>query len=118
MFESGWKDAEEVKKIILAIVLLLSSTGYSQTQFDNGNKLKQSCESGAISESYCLGYIIGVADSNVLSICAPGGPGGVTKGQFLSIVKKYFNDNPAQLHRDADVLVLDALKKAFPCPKK
>ncbi len=65
-----------------------------------------------------MGYTIGVADSNSFLICAPGGPGGVTQGQFTDIVKKYLNDNPAQLHRDADVLVLDALTQAFPCPKK
>jgi len=59
-----------------------------------------------------------VADANSFAICSPGGPRGVTKGQYQSIVKKYLNDNPAELHKDADVLVLSALQQAFPCPKK
>jgi hypothetical protein len=88
-------------------------------QFNTGNNLKSDCfrENGTFNSGFCMGYIIGVADNNSYKICAPGGQGGVTQGQFRDIVKKYLNDNPAQLHRDADILVLNALQQAFPCPE-
>ena len=91
---------------------------HAQLQFLTGNMLKQDCNSDVnFNRDFCFGYVIGVADSNALLICAPRNAG-VTQGQFRDIAKKYLNDNPALLHRDADGLVLDALKKAFPCPKK
>ncbi len=110
-----------MKLFLLSMLVLLPSmvTAQSGGNFQNGNKLKSHCMgANGFSDGFCMGYVIGVADSNSLIICSPGGPGGVTQGQYTDIVKKYLNENPAQLHRDADVLVLDALKKAFPCPKK
>ncbi len=110
-----------MKKLFLLLLLALPLLANSQSgNFQNGNKLKTLCEQkdSLFDKSYCMGYIIGVADSISVFICAPGGSGGVTQGQFTDIVKKYLNDNPAQLHKDADVLVLNALQQAFPCPKK
>ena len=120
MSEGGRKDAKEMRsKLFLLLLLALPLAANSQGgNFQNGNKLKTHCAKEGFSDGFCMGYIIGVADNNSFLICAPGGSGGVTQGQFTDIVKKYLNDNPALLHRDDDVLVLDALKQAFPCPKK
>jgi hypothetical protein len=120
VFEVGWKDAGKMKKLFLLLILALPLAANSQGgNFQNGNKLKTHCaKEGGFSDGFCMGYIIGVADNRSFYICAPGGSGGVTQGQFTDIVKKYLNDNPAQLHKDADVLVLDALTQAFPCPKQ
>jgi hypothetical protein len=121
VFEGRGKDAGEMKKLSLLLLLALPLVANSQGgNFQSGNKLKTHCaqKDSIFDSAFCMGYIIGVADNNSFLICAPGGSGGVTQGQFTDIVKKYLNDNPAQLHRDADVLVLDALKQAFPCPKK
>ena len=106
-----------MKSIVFLITLFFSFSTYAQTQFETGNKLKADCDKsdGSFSASYCFGYIIGAADANASSICTPSR---VTKGQVFDIVKKYLNDNPAQLHKDADVLVLNALQQAFPCPKQ
>lgn len=117
MSESRRKDAEAMKLIICFLISIFSSAIYAQVQFDSGNKLKENCESaqGTYRNALCMGYIIGVADANATSICSPLG---VTKGQYESIVKKYLNDNPALLHKDADILVMGALSLAFPCPRK
>jgi hypothetical protein len=109
-----------MKYIIILLLCFFSVATYAQTQFFTGNTLKERCddaESG-VNSSFCLGYIIGVADSLSINICAPGGSGGVTVGQFVSIVRKYLNENPESLHRPADVLAFNALTRAFPCPKK
>ena len=122
MFEGRGKDAsKEMKKLFLLLLLVLPLAANSQGgTFLNGNKLKTDCaqKDGFFDNGFCMGYIIGVADNRSFYICSPGGSGGVTAAQYTDIVKKYLNDNPAQLHRDADVLVLDALTQAFPCPKK
>lgn len=109
-----------MKKRLLLLLLALPLVAHSQGRnFETGNGLKADCTKGtAVGTSYCMGYIVGVADSNSYLICAPGGSRGVTVGQFVDIAMKYLNDNPAELHKDADVLVLNALQQAFPCPKK
>jgi hypothetical protein len=40
---------------------------------------------------------------------------GVTAGQAIRIVTKYLNAHPERLHRDAHILVVEALREAFPC---
>ena len=40
---------------------------------------------------------------------------GVTRRQMQSVVKKYFEANPAQLHLNASTLVINAFIEAFPC---
>jgi hypothetical protein len=106
-----------MKSVIFLFCVFFSVTAYAQGQFESGNQLKAHCDSphGSFGSIYCLGYIIGIADANSLRVCTPRG---ATKGQLESIVKKYFNDNPASLHADADVLVFVALNEAFPCQKK
>lgn len=86
--------------------------------FTDGNQLKAQCtnsESPA-NQGLCLGYVMGVTDVNLRDkICTPSG---VTIGQLQSITIKYLNDYPDRLHYSADSLVLDALRKAFPCKGK
>ena len=105
-----------MKKYLAVIFITISTASFAQVQFFTGNKLKAECNTDKfIGQGICMGYITGVADSQAIHICAPGG---VTLGQYESIVKKYLDENPAQLHKDADVLVLTALKHAFPCQKR
>jgi hypothetical protein len=109
-----------MKNFLIISSLVAASSAFSQVQFNRGNDLKQVCEQkdNLFSAGFCLGYVIGVSDSLDYQVCAPGGPGGVTQGQFRDIVVKYLSDNPSQLHLHADILVLTALRQAFPCQKK
>jgi Rap1a immunity proteins len=69
----------------------------------------------------CLGYIVGVSDQAMgdqASIHAKRNyclPAEVHSEQLVRVVKKYLEDNPAQLHYEAEVLTIRALTNAFPC---
>ena len=43
-------------------------------------------------------------------------PDGVTGEQLVRVVVQYMQTNPALLHNDFEMLVLGALRKAWPCP--
>ena len=61
------------------------------------------------------GYVIGVFDmaESVLGV-----PDGVTQQQVLAIVAKYLKRNPEQWNQRAAIVVLRALKTAFPRKKE
>jgi hypothetical protein len=64
----------------------------------------------------CDGYVIGVVTGAGLkagTYCL--GPA-VTNSQTFNIVLKFMKDNPAQTDRRTDLLIVDAMKAAFPCP--
>lgn len=109
-----------MKYIITLLFCFFSVATYAQGQFITGNTLKERCDNaeGSFFRGFCVGYIIGVSDSFSNNICAPGGSGGVTVGQFVSIVRKYLNENPEFLHDPADILAFNALTRAFPCIRK
>jgi Rap1a immunity proteins len=46
--------------------------------------------------------------------CLPDGTG---SEQAIRIVVKYLNSHPEKLHKDAHILVVEALREAFPCSK-
>lgn len=98
-------------------ILLLLSCGLANAQFMSGNQLKDHCNKAdnLVSAGLCMGYVEGVADANSFLFCTPPG---VTVGQIRDVVKKYLNDNPAQLHKPGDDLATEALRSAFPCAKR
>jgi len=73
--------------------------------------------------SYCLGFITGImtmtdevqtANPKYAKLpCYPDGT--MTAGQAARVVTKYLNSHPEKLHRDAHILVIEALREAFPC---
>jgi hypothetical protein len=65
---------------------------------------------------FCTGLISGVADSwDEFTFCLPTHS---TRGQYVRVVYKYLQEHPAELQERDSVLVLKALKAAWPCPKK
>jgi hypothetical protein len=75
----------------------------------------------AIKEGYCWGFITATRDfSRMVTNALPSDlkscvPEGVTNEQTLSVILKYFKENPQELHDDEQILILKALHKAFPC---
>jgi hypothetical protein len=78
------------------------------------------------SGSYCLGFVNGIMQMSLDEsvrvgskthaeslACSP--QEGITTGQAVRVVIKYLHDHPEQLHRDAHILVVEALRIAFPC---
>jgi hypothetical protein len=96
----------------------------------DGNELRELCRefdpktadyTAAYKIGQCRGIINGVVSAfndtvhffpPDLKFCTPHK---VTSGQYIQIVLKFLNENPAQLHRSETHLILDALRKTFPC---
>ncbi len=57
-------------------------------------------------------FIAGVYDSREMDFCTPER---TTLGQIAAVVSKYLNAHPEQWNQAAYLLVLLALKEAFPC---
>lgn len=72
----------------------------------------------------CMGFIQGIIDSDTIAHTDKNGhpvgrnlcvPTEASEGQLAKIVVKYGDDHPEQLHLPAAVIVLLAMKNAFPC---
>ena len=96
----------------------------AQAEYVSGAELLDRCLSPRSSaEATCLGYVAGVADSVVAyeaeadpvlkRLCIPAT---ATPAQLLDVVRKYLAANPEQHDSTAQMLVFNALLKAFPCP--
>ena len=73
----------------------------------------------AVNGSYCRGYVLGVVDA-LISISAATQttyciPNNADNDQFVRVVDKYLNDNPAKLNDAAGQAVAKAVIDAFPC---
>jgi hypothetical protein len=76
------------------------------------------------SQAVCFGYVSGMIDSyKILSavnpsirfICLP--RQGISTDQATRIIVKWLQEHPERLHETPRILVFDALRSAFPCPK-
>lgn len=118
-----------MKRMILAAVVAALWSGQAAAQADirhfvDGNKLLSDCTSTVQhSQSYCLGYIVGIADA-LAEASSNGGsfrgfrscsPGNRTQGQLLDVVVQWLQRNPQLRHYMASGLVAKALSDAFPC---
>lgn len=75
---------------------------------------------GRFDAAACLGYVAGYRDAVAMMqyatkqnlVCMPE-EGGLE--QAVRVIVKWLEDNPKQLHFHEGILVLDALRDAFPC---
>jgi hypothetical protein len=88
-----------------------------------GNELRNDAHKGGESFSFIHGFIEGtisgfglcaLASTNKNPFCFPKG---VTQGQTINVVLKYLDDHPEELHEPASILILKAVKTAWPCKK-
>ena len=120
-----------MKKAVLLLVAFLAFPVSAQAML-TGNDLLLECrrQESAGSRAYCLGLIVGAAQAaGLVRSIAPqpipgepdfstfGGciPDGVTFGQTRDIVVRFMEQNPAKRHEDFVFLVLEALRRAYPC---
>ena len=102
---------------IICAAAMISSITFSHANSEgkelNGNELKELCENPK-ERGLCVGYVNGVADSMIYEniFCVTSSS---THERFTRIVKDYLSEHPDKLHIHAGILVLDALKEAFPC---
>lgn len=117
-----------------ALVVILTGwfgvIGQAQAVFYDGNKLMEdykeykkastSSENQSIvwvSDGLFMGYVQGVSDALDSKICWPAGEEVKLKA-VCAIVGNYLEAHPEEWGKSGDVIVLKALKKAYPCIKK
>ncbi len=63
-----------------------------------------------------VGYVIGVFDALEIMnfFCLPAD---ATRGQVIDVVLQHLRGNPATRHKEAHLLVAEALNQSFPCKK-
>lgn len=109
-------------KRIAAFTLFSSTMSSLSCQAFTGNDLQQwgqningnaaaDWQSGSF-----LGYVAGVSDAfNDIAFCLPKG---ATYQQIGAIVMKSLKANPETWDKGGSFLVVNALKKTYPCPKQ
>jgi hypothetical protein len=112
-----------MKKIVIVCLLF---TSYVFAAFQDGNvlydaaieynKLNNNIKANSVEYGFYIGYVEGVSDAyNGILFCEPYN----TKGrQVLDIVFKYLKNNPEKRNKAANILILDALQKIWPCKNK
>ncbi len=112
------------RMIIIVFAALLTAASSSEAGFVNGQDLvngwrehqKIMNDSPAVkdyvSASHFMGYVTGVADA--LDTIMFDIPVGTKKDQIMAIVGKYLENNPDKWRLNGNVLVVNALKAAFP----
>jgi hypothetical protein len=104
----------KMKYILGLLIAACTITGH--TAFKDGNRLLNDMnDSSTVGQMVALGYVIGVTDSfSSIVHCAPSN---VTAGQVRDMVKNFLVNQPQRRHQAADMLVLEVLVQAWPCPK-
>ena len=107
----------------------------AQTKIDTANDFVEACQSvinyetthkdeitDTINVGMCSGYLDAffqfspiIRDHYKIEDCSPDK---VTYGQIIKIFIKYVNEHPEQLHMRAWVILVAALRNAFPCSSK
>ena len=105
-----------MKKLLVALLML---PALAQAEFLTGNDLYTKLTSRDVGDRmYALGYVVGVYDVNVHITVCPRSESGITAGQVQDITINYLAANPGQRHRNAEVLVRDALRQIWPCANR
>ena len=105
-----------MKKLLIALLMI---PALARAEFLTGNDLYQKLTStSVVDKMYALGYVVGVYDVNVHITICPRAENVITAGQVQDITIQYLTLNPGQRHRNAEVLVRDALKQIWPCANR
>jgi len=120
--EIAMKFIKQLGFVIIISAMVLCTSGNLFAQIIDGNKLVADMREFEKAESkdstanyqqayFFIGYVTGVYDSSDDVYFYPAKP---TIAQICSIVSKYLKDNPDKLSRSADLIIIDALRQAFP----
>ena len=98
--EAGFKDGVSLEE---------KARAFDRINARNGDSVQDPMDA-----SYYIGYVLGVHDalSGTGSFCPPEN---FTINEATAIVRRYLRQNPGQLNKTADTLVVKALAQAFPC---
>lgn len=99
---------------ILATLLFVPAMAHAE--FWTGNDLyNRLIDSDVMNKVHGIGYVMGVYDVYVNVTFCPATEVGITVGQIKDMAQAWLGANPSQRHRNAEVLVNEAFKQAWPC---
>ena len=119
-----------MKIAILAFLIVFALVG--QAVCRDGNELLSKCKATLKTTTdpkdipdanFCLGFIVGVADTSITYhglynaphlVCIPA-DAKIPHTQLATVVVKYLENHPDQLHYEASSTVIAALREVFPC---
>jgi hypothetical protein len=116
-----------MKRLILALAMVVMVSPAWGGAFDTGNRLYEKCSTEKTSPTYyqnmdyCLAYVVGIVDAvngadrgiDGYKICVPDS---ANRGQAADIVLAWLTKSPEKRHLSASTHVMYALHKAWPCP--
>lgn len=117
----------KLRTTILAACVAVSMVPINDARsgYLSGSDLLESCRPQVIDAVYrlkvaeCRGYVVGVADTFDCSRAVIGvrwnSRASVSQEDLVTIVIRWLNAHPGQLHYQADGLIAAALSEAFPC---
>jgi Ssp1 endopeptidase immunity protein Rap1a len=130
-------ESANMKPTILFLLALLSFAlcGNAAAHATSGEEMLKKCkkipDTASFDAGFCAGFVDAVLDtlnmweaSDVFEkrshdkdvrFCLPEE---VTNGQILLVFVKYLEDHPEELHKPANLLLIEALRKAFPCERQ
>ena len=125
MNDRRWMVGVAVALVIVALIWGAVSPTWAASI--TGNDLYEDCQAKTTNPIYyqkrfgCLGYINGVLDATIgpdnglvgFKFCPADT---ITRGQVRDVVIKWLSDHPQDRDIQASILVVIALREAWPCP--
>lgn len=103
-----------MKRIILAALLAASTA--AQANWINGNQFLEYAGGSDYAQGFAIGFVTGVASAFTdTAFCVPDR---VTTKQMLDISTRFIRNAPEARHESAELLVIAALIRAYPCSNK
>jgi Rap1a immunity proteins len=120
-------------RTLLAATLLLIFCGTVHAQATTGETILKKCKGiaskpSAWDDGFCAGFIDATIDTLTMweasdifakrthdkdvKFCFPTN---VDNGQIILVFVKYLEDHPEELHKPANLLFVESMRKAFPC---
>ena len=97
------------------LVCLLFVPAMARAEFETGNTLYTKMMDQSIGEKM---YVMGVFDVYVNVTFCPGNQTGITAGQIRDMASAWLAANPTQRNRNAEALLNEIFKKAWPCQNR
>ena len=104
-----------MKKILILILLTVSTNVFSGVYFNAEKLITYIKSSSATDNMVALGYIYGVVDTHT-PICG-WKMAGVTGNQLVQVTKNYLEKHPESWNYGAYGVVIYAIKEVYPCKK-
>lgn len=120
---------------VLAALLLAGATSVFAREVQTGKWLYEAYQGwkksqagtgtpqNVLDSGYYMGYVTGIADAQAMRIAAGAKPvwcepKGAQYAQYFDVVGRYLEAHPERRKRQRAVLVYEALRQAWPCPKR